>query len=153
MEGAAGSRHALGTLQAGQQTRVGQGARDGRNVRTGRNGSRYAASLDRVEAGAERDRDAAGARDAGELAAAMALVARGASRWVMVCGLHDADALLETREPSVDVARVRLRRTAPDTILVTGADDAANLRPRAGARRSRGLLHAVLAVTARVIGE
>ena len=106
MEGAAGSRHALGT----------------------------------------------GAHDAGELAAAMALVARGASRWVMVCGLHDADTLLESTVPSIDAA-VRLRRTAPDTILVTGAGAAADLHPRAGTRRSRGLLHAVLAVAARVIGE
>ena len=108
MEGAAGSRHALGTVRA---------------------------------------------RDAGELAAAVALVARGASRWVMVCGLHDAGALLESGAPSVDLARVRLRRTAPDTILVTGAGAAADLHPRAGARRNRDLLHAVLAVAARVIGE
>jgi hypothetical protein len=140
MEGAAGSRHALGTLRAGQKTRVRQ------------NGSLRAASLDRAEAGADRDRDAAGTHDAGELAAAMALVAGGASRWVMVCGLHDAGSLLESTVPSIDAA-VRLRRTAPDTILVTGVDAPADLRPRAGKRRSRGLLHAVLAVAARVVGE
>ena len=108
MEGATGSRHALGTVRA---------------------------------------------RDAGELAAAVALVARGASRWVMVCGLHDADTLLQSTVPSGDVSRVRLRRTAPDTILVTGVDSPADLHPRAGAGRSRGLLHAVIGVAARVIGE
>ena len=93
-----------------------------------------------------------GAHDAGELAAAMALVARGASRWVMVCGLHDADTLLESTVPSID-ATVRLRRTAPDTILVTGVGAPTIPGHRAGARRSRGLLDAVLAVAARVIGE
>ena len=140
MEGAAGSRHALGTVRVGQNARAGQAS------------GTLTPGLDSGEPRAEHGRDAARARDSGELAAAIALVARGASRWVMVCGLDDAGTLLESTVPSIDGA-VRLRRTAPDTILVTGVDSSADLRHRAGARRSRGLLHAVIGVAARVIGE
>ncbi len=135
MEGGAGSRHALGTRAAGQD-------RDSQATGPGSD-----------EAAAEHDRGVIRTRDARELSAAISLVARGASRWVMVCGLQDADALLEATAPSAALARVELRRTAPDTILVMGVGAPANLGHRAGARRGRDLLHAALAVAARVIGE
>ena len=135
MERAAESRHALGTESAGQD-RVSR-----------------AATLDWGEAPAERDPDVVRARDELELSAAVALVARGTSRWVMVCGLHDTDALLEDSASSAAAVHVELRRTAPDTILVTGVGAPAGMGRRAGSTPGRGLIHAALAVAGRLIGE
>ena len=99
------------------------------------------------------DMDVRHARDAQDLAAAIALVSGGTSRWVMVCGVLDAETAMQDAATSARLARVDLRRTAPDTIMVVASSAPANLGHHATDSRGRGLAHAVLAVAGRLIGE